>query len=129
MHVYILHVLKLHKCTFLNVFTRFTQKVTLSTFISRYSIVSGKMEWMTKCNDYDYKQEIARYVTVCSVQTVLTCLYLLLVTPFFQTCLRHKMAIDGGDSCRGGLFVCLFDVKSLDKARQLLLRSYHRYLG
>ena len=62
MHVYNLHVLKLHKCTFINVFTRFTQKVTLSTFISRYSIVSGKMEWMTKCNNYDYKQEIARYV-------------------------------------------------------------------
>ena len=27
------------------------------------------------------------------------------------------------------LFVCLFGVKSLDKARQLLLRNYHRYLG
>ena len=25
-------------------------------------------------------------------------------------------------------FVCLFDVKSLDKARQLLLGNYHRYL-
>ena len=27
------------------------------------------------------------------------------------------------------LFVCLFDVKSLDKARQLLLGNYHRCLG
>ena len=25
--------------------------------------------------------------------------------------------------------VCLFDVKGLDKARQLLLGNYHRYLG
>ena len=36
------------------------------------------------------------------------------------------------ESCKCGvlaipiLFVCLFDVKSLDKARQLLLRNHHR---
>ena len=30
--------------------------------------------------------------------------------------------------CGHRLFVCLFDVKSLDKARQLLLGNYHRYL-
>ena len=27
------------------------------------------------------------------------------------------------------MLVCLFDVKSLDKARQLLLGNYHGYLG
>ena len=36
---------------------------------------------------------------------------------FFQTCLRHKMAIDGGDSCRGGI---------IDKIR-LGLYKYFRF--
>ena len=36
---------------------------------------------------------------------------------FFQTCLRHKMAIDGGDSCRGEI---------IDKIR-LGLYKYFRF--
>ena len=36
---------------------------------------------------------------------------------FFQTCLRHKMAIDGGASCRGGI---------IDKIR-LGLYKYFRF--
>ena len=39
------------------------------------------------------------------------------IAEFFQTCLRHKMAIDGGDSCRGGI---------IDKIR-LGLYKYFRF--
>ena len=42
------------------------------TFVQRFSPVTGKMEWVQQAENYDYHQEVARYVC-CTVDSARYC--------------------------------------------------------
>ena len=42
----------------------------MSTFVSRVSPVTGKIEWIVQNDNYDYHQEVARLVHVLACHTL-----------------------------------------------------------